>query len=378
MRTSQVLLALASLCLSATAQISDPFKQYTISAPDGSISASFIGSGASLTELWVKDKYGKLRDVVLGYDNRTLWQTDPDHPVFGSIVGRYANRIKNGTFSIPISKNPDPNSPNTYHIFKNDHDGQDTLHGGQIGWDRRNWTFVSSTSSSVAFKHLDAGDENFPGNVTATATFRVSSGGKLDVSIVATATQKTPIMLTEHVYWNLDAFQNGNKDILNHRLRISSDKVIQGDAIQVPTGNFTPVQGTIFDFRKEQPISYKWNNTIGNGGCADCVGYDNPWVYDQTTNSLPSTSLYSPTSGIKLDIASNQPVVQVYTGNWLGTRRKAVHGGPTLIYDKYSAVAIELQGYVDAINNPEWKVDQIYYPGKDFKWSTTYQFSVVK
>ncbi|KAG9124341.1 hypothetical protein FRC07_011978 [Ceratobasidium sp. 392] len=351
MRTSQLLLALASLCVSATAQTADPFKQYTISAPDGSISASFIGSGASLTELWVKDKYGKLRDVILGYDNRTLWQTDPDHPVFGSVVGRYANRIKNG---------------------------QDTLHGGKIGWDRRNWTFAGSTSSSVAFKHLDAGDEGFPGNVTATATFRVSSGGKLDVSIVATATEKTPIMLTEHVYWNLDAFQNGNKDILGHRLRIASSKVIQGDAIQVPTGNFTQVQGTFFDFRKEQPIGYKWNDTIGNGGCADCVGYDNPWVYDQPASTVPNLSLYSPTSGIKLEITSNQPVVQVYTGNWLGTLRKAVHGGPTLKYDKYSAVAIELQGYVDAINNPEWKVDQIYYPGRDFKWATTYQFSVVK
>ncbi|KAG8696432.1 hypothetical protein FRC08_007153 [Ceratobasidium sp. 394] len=377
MRTFRLALALTSLCVGATAQSTDPFKQYTITAPDGSISASFIGSGASLTELWVKDKFGKARDVILGYDDRTRWQTDPDHPVFGSIVGRYANRIKNGTFSIPISKNPDPNAPNTYHIFKNDHDGQDTLHGGKIGWDRRNWTLASVTPTSVAFNHFDPGDENFPGNVSATVKFQVSSG-KLDVSIVAAATEKTPIMLTEHVYWNLDAFQNGNKDILGHRLRVAASKVIQGDSIQVPTGNFTQVQGTFFDFRKEQPIGYAWNATIGNGGCADCVGYDNPWVYDQPASAVPNLSLYSPTSGIKLEVTSNQPVAQVYTGNWLGTTRKAVHGGPSLLYDKYSAVAIELEGYVDAINNPEWNVDQIYYPGRNFKWATTYKFSVVK
>ncbi|KAG8736827.1 hypothetical protein FRC10_008818 [Ceratobasidium sp. 414] len=386
MRTFQLALALASFCAGATAQSSDPFKQYTISALDGSISASFIGSGASLTELWVKDKYGNPRDVILGYDNRTLWQTDPDHPVFGSVVGRYANRIKNGTFSIPISKNPDPNAPNTYQIFKNDHDGQDTLHGGKIGWDRRNWTLAGVTPSSVAFSHFDPGDENFPGNVTATATFRVSSGGKLDVSIVATATEKTPIMLTEHVYWNLDAFQNGNKDILGHRLRVAASKVIQGDDIQVPTGNFTQVQGTFFDFRKEQPIGrFFLLVDICGMRLLVMVVAQIAWAtttlgcrYDQPASAVPNLSLYSPTSGIKLEVTSNQPVAQVYTGNWLGTPRKAVHGGPSLLYDKYSAVAIELEGYVDAINNPEWNVDQIYYPGRNFKWATTYQFSVVK
>ncbi|QRW05791.1 galactose mutarotase-like protein [Ceratobasidium sp. AG-Ba] len=378
MKLLQLALVSASLYTSAKAQTSDPFKQYTIAAPDGSITAKFIGSGASITELWVKDKYGRSRDVILGYDNTTLWQTDPDHPVFNSVVGRYANRIKNGTFSIPISKNPDPNSPNTYHIFKNDHDGQDTLHGGKIGWDRRNWTYAGSTPSSISFTHLDAADENFPGNVTAKVTYTLSRGGKFDISIAAAATKKTPIMLTSHIYWNLDAFQNGNKDVLGHRLRVGASKLIKLDNIGVPTGEIGQVQGTAFDFRKEQAIGWNWNATIGNGGCADCPGYDNPWVFDQPGSPAPNLSLYSPTSGIKLDITTNQPAIQVYTGNWLGTVRKAVHGGPPLIYDKYSAVAIEPEGYLDAINNPEWNVDQIYYPGRDFKWATTYQFSVVK
>ncbi|CAE6481502.1 unnamed protein product [Rhizoctonia solani] len=195
-------LAITALAATAGAQAShtDPFKEYNITAPDGSITAKFIGSGASLSELWVRDKFGGFRDVVLGYDDTTLWQTDPSHPVFNSIVGRYANRIKNGTFSIPISQNPDPNSPNTYHIFRNGPDSAYTLHGGAIGWDRRNWTLVSSTSSSLTFQHFDPADENFPGNVSAKVTYMLSAGGKYDAVVTATATEKTPIMLTAHVY----------------------------------------------------------------------------------------------------------------------------------------------------------------------------------
>ncbi|KAG9124340.1 hypothetical protein FRC07_011977 [Ceratobasidium sp. 392] len=359
MKTFQLALVLASLYAGTASQTSDPFKQYTVSAPDGSITAKFIGSGASLTELWVKDKYGRFRDVILGYDNRTLWQTDPNHPVFGSIVGS-------------------PNSPNTYKLYKNDHDGLATIHGGKIGWDRRNWTFAGTTRSSIAFTHFDPGDENFPGNVTAKVTYRLSPGGKFDTSVTATATDKTPIMLTSHIYWNLEAFQDGNKDIFDHYLRIAASKIIQGDDIEIPTGNFTQVQGTALDFRQERTIGSKWNESIGYGGCPVCIGYDNPWIYDRPNNAAPNLSLYSPKSGIKLQITSNQPVVQIYSGNWLQIPRKIAHGGPSLIYDQYSAVAIEPEGYIDAINNPEWGVDQIYYPGRDFKWASTYQFSVVK
>ncbi|KAG8704560.1 hypothetical protein FRC09_003457, partial [Ceratobasidium sp. 395] len=178
------------------------------------------------------------------------------------------------------------------------------------------------------------------------------------------------------IYRNLEAFQDGNKDIFDHRLRIASSRIIQGDDIQVPTGNFTQVQATALDFRQERSIGSKWNESIGYGGCSACIGYDNPWIYDKPNNGAPNLSLYSPKSGIKLEIASNQPVVQIFSGNWLQIPRKVVHGGPSLIYDQYSAVAIEPEGYIDAINNPKWGVDQIYHPGRDFKWTSTYQFSV--
>ncbi|KAG6897483.1 hypothetical protein C0992_001088 [Termitomyces sp. T32_za158] len=202
-------------------------------------------------------------------------------------------------------------------------------------------------------------------------------------------------MLTQHIYWNLDAFQDGVNDILGHHLQVDSSKVIAVDGIAIPTGPFIQVEGTPFDYRKEQKIGARWNDTINLCG-PGCQGYDNAWVYDNIESNKIGTSLWSDVSGIRVDISTDQPAVQVYTSFWLNTTRKAVHGGPSLTYGRWSAVAIEQEGYIDAINTPEWGVDQICesipfdviiavgrithdtidYPGKDFEWSSTYKFSV--
>ncbi|KAJ2912597.1 hypothetical protein MD484_g7813, partial [Candolleomyces efflorescens] len=314
-----------------------PFDVTELRAPDGSITAKFVSVGATLTELWVKDKNGKARDVVLGYDNPEQLWTDPAHPVFNAIVGRYANRLKNGTFSIPISRNPTPGSPNVYQIPTNAHNGQVTLHGGIIGWDRRNWTVERRSRTSITYKHIDAGDENWPGTVTAYATHTVENGGILKSVVRATATEKTPIMLTQHIYWNLDAFEDPNTDTVldTHQLQIPASRVLDVDSNMIPTGKFIQVQDTAFDFRRAQTI------------------------------------------GARVDITSNQPAVQVYTSNWMNTPRKTQHGGATKNYGKWSAVALEQQGYVAAVNTPEWGIDQIYSPERPFEWSSTYKFSTV-
>ncbi|KAI0637467.1 galactose mutarotase-like protein [Trametes polyzona] len=352
-----------------------PFDVTTLTAPDGSVTAKFVSFGATMTELWVKDKDGKPRDIILGYDDNTELLTDPAHPVFNPIVGRYANRIKNGTFSIPITKDPQPDGPNVYHIPTNDHDGQDTLHGGIFGWDRRNWTIVEKSKTSVTYFHLDEADEGFPGTVKAFATHTVENGGILRTTIHATASEKTPIMLTQHVYWNLDAFE-GSENVLGHKLHVDASRVIAVDGDAIPTGPFIEVEGTPFDFRNTQAIGARWNDTVDLCG-AGCQGYDNCWIYDHTEEQKPGLTLQSDVSGIRLDVTTNNPAVQVYTAYWLDTPRKKVHGGPSLNYTKWSAVAIEQEGYIDAINTPEWHVDQIYYPGRDFHWETTYKFSTV-
>ncbi|KAJ8701310.1 hypothetical protein PTI98_000112 [Pleurotus ostreatus] len=365
---------LAASLLGATRAADYPFDLTTLSAPDGSITAKFVSFGATMTELWVKDRKGKPRDVILGYDDNSQLLTDPAHPVFNPIVGRYANRIRNGTFTIPITKSPSPDDPNAFHIPTNDHDGQVTLHGGIYGWDRRNWTIVSRTRTSVTYKHVDNADEGFPGVVTAFAKHEVSNGGVLKTTVSATATQKTPIMLTQHIYWNLDAFQDGSNNILNHHLKVDASRVIALDSFALPTGDFINVTNSPFDFRREQQIGARWDNTVDLCG-SGCQGYDHAWVYDNDASRNVGTSLWSDLSGIKVDISTNQPATQVYTSFWLDTPRKATHGGPSLSYGRWSAVAIEQEGYLDAINTPEWGVDQIYDPSRPFFWSSTYKFS---
>ncbi|KAI0062709.1 galactose mutarotase-like protein [Artomyces pyxidatus] len=356
-----------------------PFDVTSISAPDGSITAKFVSIGATLTELWVKNKFGEALDVVPGYDDNTKIYTDYGHPVFNSIVGRYANRIMRGTFSIPIAS--PPSGPHVYHIPTNNDMGQDTIHGGIYGWDRRNWTISARTPTSVTYQHIDNADEHFPGTVVAYVTHSVASG-ELKTEVHATASEKTPIMLTQHVYWNLDAFRTqtgswNNSNILAHTLRIASSRYLDVTSINLPTGKILNVgDAPVMDFRAPRTIGSRFSDARGVCG-PNCVGYDNCWIYDEANKEQPRLSLWSDVSGIRLDVVSDSPATQVYTANGLSTPRKAVHGGPGLLYGPHSAVAIEQEGWVDAINHPEWGVDQIYAPGKNFTWSTTYKFSLL-
>ncbi|KAJ7678706.1 galactose mutarotase-like protein [Mycena rosella] len=376
---------LSSVCASST-----PFDTTTLSAPDGSISATFVSFGGTLTSLLVRNKDGGLADVVPGYDDNSRLLTDPGHPVMNALVGRYANRIKNGTFSIPITKDPQPVGPNVYHTPRNDHNGevrfrlreasgetdfcgQVTLHGGIYGWDRRNWTLVSASPTSVTYQHIDTADEGFPGTVTVTATHTVSNGGILRTAVNTTATEKTPIMLTQHIYWNLDGFQYGSDDILGHELHIpEGERVIEVDGDAVPTGVLIPVPGTHFDFRKARRIGAAFEAD------PQFQGYDNAWVYGSKNGR---TALWSRLSGIRVDITTDQPAVQVYTAS-LNMPRKLVHGGPGKQYGARSTVAIEQEGWLDAINTPEWGVDQICEStddaGREFRWNTEYRFSVLR
>ncbi|KAJ6607926.1 galactose mutarotase-like protein [Mycena sp. CBHHK59/15] len=367
MHTYTLLALSLSMNLASVCATSWPFDLTTISAPDGSITAKFVSFGATMTELLVRDKNGDSQDVIAGYDDNSRLLTDPGHPVLNAMVGRYANRIKNGTFSIPITKYPQPDGPNVYHTPKNDHNSEVTLHGGIYGWDRRNWTIVQASPMSVTYQHIDPADEGFPGKVTVFATHTVSNGGVLHTSVHATATEETPIMVTQHIYWNLAAFHYGSNDIMAHQLQVAGSRVIEVDGDAIPTGHLIDVPGTHFDFRRQRLIGEAFKDP-------SFQGYDNAWIYDDVSGG--TTSLWSDLSGIRLDISTNQPAVQVYTAS-LNMPRKAVHGGPTAQYGQHSTVAIEQEGWLDAINTPEWGVDQIYYPGRDFDWSTTYTFSVI-
>ncbi|KAJ2912594.1 hypothetical protein MD484_g7817, partial [Candolleomyces efflorescens] len=313
-----------------------PFDVTELQAPDGSITAKFVSIGATLTELWVKDKDGTPRDVVLGYD-------DPQLMV--AFVG---------------------------------HTGQVTLHGGIVGWDRRNWTIESKSRTSVTYKHVDEGHENWPGTVTVYATHTVENGGVLKTVVKATATEETPIMVTQHIYWNLDAFQDPGVDTVldTHHLQVDASRVIEVDGNAIPTGKFIDVQGTPLDFRNARRIGERWDETMGLCG-EGCQGYDSAWIYDRDESERVGTSLWSDKSGIRVDISTDQPAVQIYSSYWMNTVRKTHHGGAEKKYGRWSAMAIEQEGYIAAVNTPEWSVDQIYSPERPFEWNSTYKFSTV-
>ena len=218
----------------ASATTSSPFTMYTISADN--ITAKFIPYGARLTSLLVPDRNGTQQDVVAGYDTgeRYLQDTETNHTYFGPVVGRYANRIKNSTFTI---------SGVAYHIPANEHGGEDTLHGGTVGYDQRNWTVASHNDSSISFMLLDTAFEGFPGTVLTTATFSVSveeSGPqgqmrpRLTSSMVSVALDaETPIMLANHIYWNLNGFKAST--ILNDTSLWMpyADRYIEIDTIEI-------------------------------------------------------------------------------------------------------------------------------------------------
>lgn len=240
------------------------------------IKAAFIPYGASISDLIIKDKNGIDRDIVMGFDKASSYETDKSHPHLGSVPGRYANRIKNSTFEIDgvtykVAANENPTAENP--------DGVNTLHGGPDGWDWRNFTVVSHTENSITFSIVDPdGKEGFPGEVISFVTYSL---GNLtwDATIVAVATtKKTPIMLTSHTYWNLDGFANDETDTaLNHTFYMPfSGQRVGVDNILIPTGEILANEkGSVNDFwsaPKQIGASFNDPELVGNCGY-NCTGY---------------------------------------------------------------------------------------------------------
>ena len=378
---SSVLAQNATDCASPSPTLSSPFTLYTLSSEN--ITATFISYGARLTSLLVPDRSGNLQDVVVGYDRpgQYLTDTETNHTYFGPIVGRYANRIRNSTFDI---------GSNTYHIPANEHDGRDTLHGGTIGYDIRNWTVTALSNSSITFSLLDQGFEGFPGTVLTQATYTVSSvaGGaygalrpRLTSRMVSTALdQATPIMLANHVYWNLNAFTTPT--VLNDTTLWMpySHRYIEIDSIEIPNGTIgTVASRPVLDFTAPKLIGRDIYTEVGLCGF-NCTGYDNAFILDRPrhtgpeASSFPVLSLWSQATGIRMDLSTNQQGLQIYSCNGQnGTipvklsqvqRNNGTSGGGAKYVNQYGCIVIETQDWIDGINHPAWGRDdwQIFSP----------------
>ncbi|ORY67949.1 galactose mutarotase-like domain-containing protein [Leucosporidium creatinivorum] len=368
----------------------DVFRDWTISSPDGSAQATFIGLGATLTNFWVWDKHGVQRDVVLGYDDRTQYLLDPNYPYFGSIVGRYANRLRNSSFSIPPARSLDklPPGAQIYHTTPNEHGGRNTLHGGMWGYSRAGWSLVHHGKDTVVFELKDeAGTEGFPATVTTQATYKLRPNAVWTTSLKSTITDgETPLMLSSHVYWNLDGYGAEEEEqglgVMNHTLKIASSSWIGTDGIMVPTGDIYPIsKGSGMDFRAARPIGERIDQTKGKCGTG-CTGYDNAFIYDQPHNTHKDVvvELASPASGIKLSILTSQPSLQLYSCsgmNPLYYPRKTSHGGPGKGYGERSCVVLEQQGRIGGVREVQWGEDQIYDDERPYEWWSQYTFSTV-
>ncbi|PWY80366.1 galactose mutarotase-like protein [Aspergillus sclerotioniger CBS 115572] len=387
-----------SQAVAAANSTADPFQLYTISAEN--ITAKFIPYGARLTSLLVPDRNGNLQDVVVGYDDpkQYLRDTETNHTYFGAVVGRYANRIKNGTFSI---------GSEVYHIPENENGGEDTLHGGTVGYDQRNWTVTAYTNSSITFTLVDRAFEDFPGDVITHATFSVQTEittenpqglPQLTTKLVSLAlTEKTPIMLANHIYWNLNAFKD--ETVLEDTwLQLPLSKRLVGtNGILIPNGTILDVDvyNGAPDFTTGKLVGQDIKDADGLCG-TDCTGYDNCFIVDRppqyaARNSIvPIIHMNSSTTGISLDVATNQQALQIYSCNGQnGTipvkqsqiKRNEAEGIDGAEYvNQHGCIVIETEGWIDGINNPQWGQlsDQIYSPetGPAVNWAT-YQFGTV-
>ena len=314
--------------------------------------------GAIIVSLKTKDRTGKLDDIVLGYDNVAGYVKQ--NPYFGTIVGRYGNRIAKGQFTI---------DGKTYTLAKNN--GPNHLHGGLKGFDKAVWKgepFQKGDTVGVVFTHTSPdGDEGYPGKLDARVTYTLSNANELRVDYHATTDKPTHVNLTQHTYFNLAG--DGARDILGHELTLAADRYTPVDSTLIPTGELAPVAGTPFDFRKPQAIGARIeaaHEQIKHGG-----GYDHNWVLNRTGDGLvKAIEVHEPTTGRTLQIATTEPGVQFYTGNFLdGT----ITGKGGHVYKRRYGFCLETQHFPDSPNQPNFP-STLLRPGQEYKTSTTFTF----
>ncbi|KAI5864384.1 galactose mutarotase-like protein [Durotheca rogersii] len=350
--------------------------KYTISAPG--IKAQFIPYGATLTNLFVKDKDGNDVDVVLGYEDINYYPEDPGHPVYNSIPGRYVNRIGKGKYEI---------DGKTYTTQLND--GSNTLHSGTNNWSYRVWSVAAATDNSITFEIRDESNssQGMLGLVNSKVTYSVRDS-TWDIKIeAASPEQKTPLMLTQHTYFNLDAYRNPDQvKIWNHTLYMPySKRYLVADDAALPTGRIaTAAPDSINDFASREGLflGHAQNDPRFAGNCGAggaCEGYNGYWLIDDAPKDAVVVSLASEFSGITADLRTDQSGVVIYSCNWMDGSASLKKTQGTAANSKVvrsSCVAIEAHDYVDGINHPEWgRVDkQIIGPGQTYAWKSSWTF----
>ncbi|MCV6606047.1 MAG: galactose mutarotase, partial [Porticoccaceae bacterium] len=317
--------------------------------------------GATIVELQTADRDGNLADITLGFDNPGQYLTDS--PYFGAIVGRYANRIKEGKFSLDGKE---------YSLAINN--GPNALHGGLVGFDKRLWqseTASSESEASVTFSLVsEDGDEGYPGTLNVQVIYTLDDNNQLRVDYLATTDKTTVVNLSQHAYFNLDGHDSGA--ITDHELLLNASHYTPVDSTLIPTGDIATVTNTPMDFREAKAIGRDIG--VEHEQLEFGKGYDHNWVLDKTTDETLqlAASVYAPESGRTLVITTDQPGVQFYAGNFLDG---SITGKGGAVYRHRNGFCLETQHYPDSPNQPNFP-STVLKPGEQYKTSTVFEFGV--
>ena len=332
---------------------------YTLKNQKG-MEVNIMTYGGIITSLKVPNKAGVSEEVVIGFNN--LEQYTKDNPYFGALIGRFGNRIANGKFTLDGKE---------YKLAANN--GKNALHGGPEGFHRVIWTAEEAKageSASLKLKYVSKDmEEGYPGNLTVFVTYTLNNDNSLDVLYEATTDKKTVVNLTQHSYFNLSG--DFTKPILDHEITIDADKLVPVDADLIPTGKLTDVTNTPFDFRKPKVVGKEIeakDDQIKKG-----LGYDHCWVLNnQDKGDRFAAAAYEPTSGRLLEVFTDQPGIQFYSGNFLDGTLPMRNGGT---YVHRTGLCLETQHYPDSPNQKDFPSTTLS-PGENYKTKTTFKFSV--
>lgn len=331
---------------------------YTLTNESG-MEVCITNFGGRIVSIMVPDRNGVMTDVVLGFDNIEDYKTHASD--FGAAIGRYANRIGNARFTLDGTE---------YVLDAND--GENCLHGGSEGWQYQVYE-AEQTGPSTLVLSMDspAGEMGFPGNVEAKVIYRLTEDNAIDITFEGTSDSPTVFGMTSHSYFNLSG--NHAEPGTGQILYINADTYTPVNESLIPTGEILPVEGTPMDFRAPKAVQEDIEadyEQLRRGN-----GYDHNWILNTDGDlNIPAASLYSPESGIMVETYTDQPGIQIYSGNFLDGKTAGKHG---VFYPKRASVCLETQIFPDSPNRPEWP-GSVLRPEETYSHRCIYRFSVVE
>ncbi|KQM78098.1 aldose epimerase [Pedobacter sp. Leaf216] len=320
--------------------------------------AVFTNYGGRIVSLLVPNKDGKLVDVVVGFKSVNDYEKSTE-PYFGATIGRYGNRIAKGKFTL---------EGKTYSLFTNN--GQNTLHGGKKGFQYVVWDATQPNANTLVLHYLSKdGDENFPGNLDVKVTYTLTDDNELKMDYEAKTDKTTVVNLTNHAFFNLNG--DGSGEILNHEVQIYADEYTPVDSTLIPTGKIEKVAGTPFDFTKATAIGARINDK--NEQLTFGKGYDHNYVLNKTKamGMFHAATVKGDKSGIVMDIYTQEPGLQFYSGNFMQSKNTFKTGAKD---DFRTAIAMETQHFPDSPNQPAFP-STVLKPGQVYKTSSIYKFT---